>query len=436
MRGDGDIAPEDAEQPGQGSGIERAGLYWSFASFAIVGSAGLALNLIVEHAFGREALGRFNVLLAVFLIGGQAGSLGIQSAVLYHAPRASAFGQPVASVLRAGLKVNAVGSTFCAVAVVGAGALLFSTTGNVEYRDGLFAMFVGLALYPLNKTLLAFVNGLRQIRLYSTVFAGRYVVLITLVGLIAATGGSPSSLPWAISLTEVVLFALLCLINQRHLRSRSSDGDAPALGRVLLGFGVRGLAGGLLLDLNTRVDILILGALTGSSAVGRYSIASMFAEGIYQLALVSRSSLDPAVAHLYLRSEETELRRLFRTGRLRVYALIAPVGVMSMLLYLPVVGALFDSTVARETLWIYVILAGGVCLSAGFIPFTSVLQQTGEPGRQSLLLALVSGTNIVMNLALVPMLGVYGSALGTGIAQVALVFYIRTMSRCHLGYSV
>ena len=66
----------------------------------------------------------------------------------------------------------------------------------------------------------------------------------------------------------------------------------------------------------------------------------------------------------------------------------------------------------------------------------NLLQQTGRPALHSFFLGLVSVTNIVLNLALVPFFGAIGSALGTAMAQAAVVLYLRSLSRRTLGVAV
>ena len=121
-----DTAPASS---GRGSGtrapptIDRAGVRWSMAGFVVVGIAGLLLNLVIGNRYGSTVLGRFNVLLAMFIIGGQVGSIGIQSSVLFHTPRAEVPGPAHGQVLVAALKVNAVSSGVCVAVVVGGGEL-------------------------------------------------------------------------------------------------------------------------------------------------------------------------------------------------------------------------------------------------------------------------------------------------------------------------
>ena len=216
-------------------------------------------------------------------------------------------------------------------------------TGQVSAR-----IAIGLFLFPINKVLLAHLNGLRKIKLFSIVFALRYVVLVAFVAGLAAVDASGSSLPWAISGTEAVLVVVLLVANHDELRTAGAGPltHESGLTRRLWRFGVRGMSGGLLLDLNTRVDILILGAIAGSEAVGKYSIASLFAEGLYQLAMVSRYSVDPVVAHLFVERRVTELLTLARSTKWRVYLYVVPIGAVTVLVYPPVTRVLFGGEIA------------------------------------------------------------------------------------------
>lgn len=413
--------------------VGRAGVYWSLVAFVLAAISGLALNLVIEQRYDTESLGRFNLSLAVFLIGGQVGSAGIQSAVLYHTPRARALGQSTGAVLQSALRVSLATSLAAVTVVVGGGVTLLALLGADEFRSSLVAIGPGLLLYPLSKALLAHINGLRRIRLFSLLFATRYLLLMGLVGSLAASGASDRSLPWAISVAEGVLFVVLVVVLRHELRP---TGEHERLERELLRFGLRGMVGGLLLDLNTRVDILILGVFAGSDATGRYSVASGFAEGLYQLSLATRSSYDPLVATLFVEHRYDELRETLARARRRVYLMIAPLGLLTIAVYPLAVRLLFDRELAGDTWAIYAVLAGGIVASAGYIPFTSLLQQTGHPRDQSFLLGFVSLTNIVGNLALVPFLGPIGSAIGTAAAQVLFVVYHRMLCRQRLGWAI
>ena len=120
-----------------------------------------------------------------------------------------------------------------------------------------------------------------------------------------ATGVSGTWLPAVISVAEIVVAI------RNALRSELMNVASRRAGPELSRYGRQLLIGGLLLDLSTRIDVLALGALAGPRAVGEYSVASVFGEGLYQLAIVVRFAVDPVVTQLHDQGRHDELERWF-----------------------------------------------------------------------------------------------------------------------------
>ena len=60
-----------------------------------------------------------------------------------------------------------------------------------------------------------------------------------------------------------------------------------------LRYGRSVVISGLSLELNARVDVLVLGGFLSSSYVGLYSFVAMLIEGFYQLIIVVKNFLNP-----------------------------------------------------------------------------------------------------------------------------------------------
>ena len=143
--------------------IKRADFGWTFSAFAAVGLSGLVINQVIATQLGITALGRYNMLLAVVIIGGQIGVMGIHSSVLFHTPKARSEGNPTSEVLCSGVLATVLTSTIATSVIYVGGEIILRSVGNFYYLDGLRAITVGLFLFPINKTLLAHVNGLQRI---------------------------------------------------------------------------------------------------------------------------------------------------------------------------------------------------------------------------------------------------------------------------------
>ena len=67
-------------------------------------------------------------------------------------------------------------------------------------------------------------------------------------------------------------------------------------------------------ELNTRVDVLMIGAFLGDVKAGIYSIAILLAEGLWQFSVVVRNNINPLLTR-HLENKLSELREFGRRYR-------------------------------------------------------------------------------------------------------------------------
>jgi O-antigen/teichoic acid export membrane protein len=400
------------------------GAAWSLAGFVVIGLSGLAITIVIENGFDVEALGRFNVLLSILLIAGQVGTAGRHAAVLFMTPSAVSAGKPTAAVLKQAVRTVVPTAIGVALAVVVPGFVALTVSGSEDYRIGLLLIAPALALYPVNKVLASHLNGLRRIRAFSSVTAGRFMAIVIGLLVASATGVSGTWLPAVISVAEMVVAIGALAALRSELWNAASRRTSPELSR----YGRRLLIGGLLLDLSTRIDVLVLAMLAGPRAVGEYSVASVFGEGLYQLAIVVRFAVDPVVTQLHDQGRHDELRAMVRRIQRRVVVGVTAVGVLSIAAYGTVTSIAYGDKIASSTFAPYVVLAVGVMLASPYIPFTNFFQQTGRPSLHSGMLASATATNLVLNLALVPSFGTVGAAIGTAVSWSVVGVVLRARS--------
>ena len=108
----------------------------------------------------------------------------------------------------------------------------------------------------------------------------------------------------------------------------------------------------------------------------------------------------------------------FRVSAKRIYLLAFPLGVIAAGLYSPVIQLVSNKPEVVESVWPLVVLVTGLVVCAGVLPFQSIFVMGGKPGWQSLFLAASVLINLLLNVLLVPIYGVIGSAIGTSLAMV------------------
>jgi len=408
-------------------------LLFNYASLAIVAVGGLLVNLLVGRALGEGALGVFNQAFAVYVAASQLAVGGVHIAVLRSVAQATAETEQARSVA-AGLTLSLLlGSCLCAMVLLSRNVVA-SLLGSPAVGAAL--VFVGPALVPfaLNKTLLATLNGLGSMRRFAVLQAVRLLALLAVLSWIAWRRQPAEQLTLALLASELIVLALAAPSVFGRLRLRPAHVERPWLRRHLA-FGVRGLLSGVFIELNTRVDVLAIGYFASDADVGRYSLAAVFAEGLYQCLVVVRNQMNPVLAKLLLAGDPLPVLSLVRKGWRYLYPGMT-------LTYLGGLGALYvlleyqlRMELPGQVLACYAILGAGVLAVSGFVPFDGILLQAGRPAHYTLLTFLVAASNLLLNLLLIPSLGILGAALGTALALLLSIPYLNLVMRWQLGFS-
>jgi O-antigen/teichoic acid export membrane protein len=408
---------------------------WSALSFVLIVFSGLLLNAGLAQSFGKTGLGLFNTCLSAVLILGQLGSLGINAAVAYHVPSAKSRGSDYQPIL-----TNALWSTLATSSVVVVLLLIFVegfvASDSSGYLTGLRLIYPAVFILPFNKVLTAYLNGLGDIKTAAIGNASRFILMLLFLFVAFAFDVSWKTVPAVISLAEFFLFVGLLWCSRSGLSHPKESKELKKERRkTILGFGIRSIPAVFLLDMNTRIDVLLLSVMKGAEVVGQYTVASTFSEGLFQMAMVTRLVVDPRVAGLNATGMSKELLRFLRRHVSLTYLVMIPVIVLSAFLYNPVVNLLFSKDNASGSFEVYLFLAAGVLVASGFIPLTNILNQLGDPLGQSLLLASLTVINIVGNVLLIPIMGAAGSALATAFAQAMLVPLLLIFVRSRRGFN-
>jgi O-antigen/teichoic acid export membrane protein len=105
-----------------------------------------------------------------------------------------------------------------------------------------------------------------------------------------------------------------------------------------------------------------------------------------------------------------------------------------VMLVLPFFTPYFPNDLVTLCYPLLLILIIGLVIFSTTIPLDHILIQAGQPGNQSLLMSINVMINILLNLALIPVFGLYGAASATAIAFICATFIVHLAARKWLGY--
>jgi O-antigen/teichoic acid export membrane protein len=409
----------------RGSGPPSRHVTWNLAAFGILAASGFLANLLIARVYGPSTAGLFNQVFALYIGFSQLGAFGIHLAALRAA---SLLGEPERSGPELGALLGAAVLSTAATATLTTAAAFASSF----FLDGLFRSpalpaawrlaLPGLWCFALNKVLIAMCNGAGHMRLFVVAQAARPVLFLLACIAWAAFGLSGERLALALTLAEVGLTlglaaVLLALARPLQLR-RGTVGP-------LLSFAVRALPSALFGELNTRIDVLVLGLFVSDAEIGIYTLAAWLIEGISQISVSLRPVLNRSLAQFLAAGDVAGLRRLFiRFGRLAA----ASTGGLVAALWLTY--PTLTVTVLHQPGFIagrlaFTVLGAGLLLASFELPFDLLLVQSGRPVAQSRLKMALCAVNAVLGLLLTPRYGILGGAIGYAASFVLYAVWLR-----------
>jgi polysaccharide transporter, PST family len=188
------------------------------------------------------------------------------------------------------------------------------------------------------------------------------------------------------------------------------------------------LIAGISTILYIRVDVLMIGAMVNDFEVGIYSAATKIAEAWYFVPTIIAASVQPALLRLHKKDSESHAIRL---GQL--YALMAwlsvSIAICVSIAAPTIISLLFGATYERASPVLMIHIWAGIPVFLG-VASSQFLIAENLTWISAYRTGLGLGTNVFLNLALIPQFGALGAALATVlsylVASFSLLFFRDT----------
>ncbi len=416
--------------------VRRRDVIWNLASLAVLGVSGILLKSIIGRYYDAVALGVFNQTLAAWFIFSQLAVAGIDRSTLRAVAEHAGDRERLRGIVAGALVATVVLSALVTALYWGSIGWLsqwFNHSANMPV--GLAVAAPGLFFFAINKVLLGVVNGAQRMRAFALYQTLRYAIpLFGLLGFLVLDVGRAHGNEIAVvfSIAETLLFAALILDVRRFVALSL----APAWRkwtREHVRYGAKSVASGVLFELNTYVDVFVIGHFMTEADVGIYSFAAVLAVGFFQILLVLQSIYNPILAREIAAGRFATLHTTIARGRRRTYAGMAALGLVAVLAY-PHVLLLLTGKAEFLASWTpFNCLVLGTVLASGYIPFAQTLLMSGHPGWNTAYMTATVAINAIACWLTVPAYGLVGAALSTAFSMLASVFILRAMVRWRVG---
>jgi len=387
-------------------------LAWTFGSFAILAVSGVLINLVIAFTRDASALGVFNIAYATYLIVSQIASLGIHYSVLRHAAYYQEKPEENGRMFCTAMVLSLLLGLVVSAALFVLSPLSLHLFGSADVAESLHYAALGLVLFPLNKVLVSYINSLRHMKAFAVLQSIRYIAVVTVVTIVCLSDMNFNlatlSFLAAESLTTICCMGYLAAVGLlRHLHF------CTRWMKRHLAFGSKGVMAGIFLDLNTRLDVLVLGMMLSPREVGIYSFAAMLIDGVQHILAIIRVNFNPILVKALRDSDHSIAIRLLKLSKRFIMGGTALLSVTLVAGFLIVVHYIIAGKGLEEGLPSLILLVTGFTLISAFTPFDNLLMISGHPGYQTAQAASITLVNIALCLLLVPIYGIEGAAFAT-----------------------
>ncbi len=410
-------------------------MIWSVFAFGVLGVSGIFLNILIGRFYGPSELGIFTQVFAVWVLISQFSAFGVHISVLTRLSGTDNNRILRGPIVSSALALVTIGATgVCLIA-----GLLAVPLGNAldspNTTFGFLLALPGLWMFTINRVQIALLNGVRDMKVLAAVQATRYLLMIVLAAVCAIIQIEGRWLTIVISISEAIVFIFLSFYTLRYYKPmlrRNWEG----WWRRHLGFGLRGIFADALTELNSRINLIILGLLLTDAKVGLFVMAAFLVEGFAQLSVVARNNLNPLLASNANANNWTEVNRICRLSVMSYYIGLVGLCLPTMILYPLFIGWFVGNSEFMVSWYPLNIMLCGLLLGGGYLSISQILAVTGHPGTHTLFNVTIIASLITLNLILVPLYGLIGAGIATGGTYIIAAILLKILVKWKLGIKI
>lgn len=373
-----------------------------------------AASIITARVLGPEGKGQLTLILLFPILAVTFGRMGMGHAINYYASKIS----PTRLILNSFVLSAFLGVLLIVITLPLIHFLKNSFFEEISEKTLIFICFL-IPFSLLHMHLNAVMQGYYKINYYNFLIIGKPIIyLSTLVVLIIILklGLFGAIISWAISLLAAFFLSVFFILKEFKLEEIKLDFRFM---KQLLTFGTKSHIGNIFKDLTYRADILIVSFFLSSAFVGYYTVAVILAEIAWRIPNAIGTVLLSRIAHLDKAQARFFTPLVCRRILLPAMAVCLIIFVLSENLITFAFGKEFQLSSSALVL----LLPGIFAFTIWKVLATDIIAQ-GHPTAYSFTAALGFCTMIVMDLLLIPRLGINGAAIGSSISYIASTIFV------------
>lgn len=400
----------------------KSGVLWNLASYIFLGIFTVLIYLLIIWRYGKAELGAYNIVLSVYMLCGQIGGWGLQSTAVFNVPQIKEEKKKLGSCFSSFVLIALFISILLGIILwLGAGFI-----GDIVFHSryvyiGLKTIPSAIILFSVNKVICSFINSLGNMKLFSVLQTARYAIICGGIAAVAISKIPFRNVFYVFVIAEAGVLVLGVISILKRFKPAMPERMYVKEGFC---FGAKAMLGNVVGDINSRIDIMMLGILCNESIVGLYSFVSVIAEGFVSLLYVFRNNYNPLFSDLLYKNKLEDL-----TGHYKKIKMILPVffgaaGFLVVLGYTGVCMLFLDAEYMRSVLAVIITAFGFTAMSAYFT-CGNLCTLKGHPLVDTIIMLTTIVCNLGLNYIFISLWDIVGAALATALSYLLYMIMMR-----------
>lgn len=390
---------------------------WVFLSSILTLFIGFLIRPLLARWLGPDGLGLYSLILTVYTLSLIFASFGLPTALIKYVSTYKNKQKSLNQIVTAGLLSSLGFGTFVGIILYFLSeyiANFFGTPALVNLIKLLIFVFPVSAFLDMQ---LGVFNGLRLMKRYTFLMISRQVLMFFFMAEFVALGFGVKGVIMGIGLSSVlaIFYGHFLLKDIAKLDIREFIPNV----KKLVPFGGKLAMANTVNQINARLDIIFIGYFLMTPDVGYYSVALAISQFFWFVPMSIQKITYPATSEYWSKKEHGKLQKML-TNVLKVTTLILlTIGLFVAFFAKDIISVLFGDNFFYATTPLLILLIGTIIRGGMCQPIGGSLSAINRPDLALKISIVILVVNILLNIYLIPKIGITGAAIATTVSLIA-----------------
>jgi len=384
---------------------------WVLISSVVTLLIGFLLSIVLARWLGAAGLGLYRMVITVQGIAVLVATLGIPTALIKYVAEYKDNKDRLSQTTTSGIISSVIFGIVTGILLYALSVVLANIFHMPELAHLLKILAFALPFSSLFQALTGLLNGLREMKTFASLLILQSILMIAFIIAFVRLGFGVEGAVLGIVLSVIggCIFGLYRSRRFVHLSLQGLVQNAKklvAFGSQMFGANAMGL-------ILTYTDIILIGYFLTVEDVGYYSVAVSLSMLFLMIPMAIQRITYPATSEYWAQNNHQALQQMINTSMKYSACILLPLGLGVGFFSREIITTIFGGEFIYAVLPLCVLLIARVIGGSTEISIGGSFSGVGRPDLVLKIDAISAGTNVGLNILLIPRFGILGAAIAT-----------------------